>query len=288
MIPLTAYFPYALLGGAIAAVPICQRPLIPLVLYAIAVVSGLATGALSAPALLTLGALALGSLVLYSDGRSAPIRIAAIVLLLLAGHLVLKHLAPGFNNLLVLDRVQTSPDAVPYSQYLNFNKASLGFFLFLFAVPHVRSFAHWAETLRASVLFFIPAAIVLIGTTYLAGAIRFDPKLVPFLPLWIFVNLLFTCVPEELFFRRLVMGQLENWLGRSWLAAAGIMIVSSIFFGYYHLGGGLLFAAFSVVAGLFYGLAYWMTNRVEVAIGCHFLVNLTHILFFTYPLLQHG
>ena len=51
-----------------------------------------------------------------------------------------------------------------------------------------------------------------------------------------------------------------------------------------HRQGGLIFLAFVTLAGLFYGYVYHRTKRLEAAIFVHFLVNLTHFLFFSYPM----
>ena len=39
------------------------------------------------------------------------------------------------------------------------------------------------------------------------------------------------------------------------------------------------------LAGMGYGFAYLKTRRIEAAVLVHFLVNFTHLLFFSYPML---
>ncbi|SDR28976.1 CPBP family intramembrane glutamic endopeptidase [Pseudovibrio sp. Tun.PSC04-5.I4] len=276
---------YSVLGLAIASVPFLKKPWLPLALFVLACVAGFSTDVLSWPALAFIITVGLASFMLYQRQRSIWVYLPLVGLLLLAGHLVLTHAAPGFNNLKILSGVQTSPDAAPYSLYLNFDKAALGFFLLLFAVPHITSAKEWLRSLRMTLFFFIPTAVVLIGITYVAGLVAFAPKLPAFMPVWIFANLLFTCIAEEVFFRQFVFGQLLDKFGRGVLAGVAALVLSSLFFAYYHLSGGLSYAGFSFIAGLFYGVAFWKSGRVEVAIGVHFLTNLTHILFFTYPVL---
>ncbi|KZL17044.1 CAAX amino terminal protease self- immunity [Pseudovibrio axinellae] len=273
------------LGLAIASIPLITQRWVPLTLFALSLVLAVTAGVLGWTALLLVLSWAVVSAVLFQQKH--PLWLYALMagLLLLAGHLVMTHTAPGFHNLQVLQDVKTSPDAVPYSLYLNFDKAALGFLLFLFAAPRITSAKEWLRCLRITLLFFIPTAAVLIGATYAAGLVVFDLKLVPFLPLWIFANLLFTCVAEEAFFRQFVMGQLMKKLGRSVWAGVIALVLSSLFFAYYHLDGGVPYAIFSLVAGLFYGATFWKSERIEATIGVHFLVNLTHILFFTYPML---
>jgi len=42
---------------------------------------------------------------------------------------------------------------------------------------------------------------------------------------------------------------------------------------------------FSTVAGFGYGALYQLTARIEASIVCHFALNLTHIVVFSYPAL---
>ncbi|WP_108818705.1 CPBP family intramembrane glutamic endopeptidase [Pseudovibrio sp. Alg231-02] len=276
---------YLSLGLAIASVPLITQRWVPLTLFALSLVLAVTAGVLNATGLLLVLSWAVVCAVLFQQKHPVWLYYVMVGLLLLAGHLVMTHEAPGFHNLQVLSGAKTSPDAVPYSLYLNFDKAALGFLLFLFAAPRIRTAKDWLRSLLITLLFFFPAAAVLIGATYAAGLVVFDPKLVPFLPIWIFANLLFTCVAEEVFFRQFIMGQLMEKLGRSFWAGTAALVISSLHFAYYHLDGGLPYAAFAFVAGLFYGATFWKSGRVEAAIGVHFLVNLTHILFFTYPML---
>ncbi len=273
------------LGLAIALTLFMAQRWVPLIAFAVSLVLAMVSGVLDWTGLLLVLSWTVVSAFLFT--RKHPIWLFGLMaaLLLLAGHLVMTHMVPGVYNLQVLSGVRTSADAVPYSLYLNFDKAALGFLLFLFAAPRISTAREWLRCLRMTLLFFIPAAAVLIGITYAAGLVVFDPKLVSFLPIWIFANLLFVSVAEEAIFRQFVMGQLMEKLGGSIWAGAVALLLSSLAFAYYHLDGGLPYAAFSFVAGLFYGAAFWKSGRIEVAIAVHFLVNLTHILFFTYPLL---
>jgi membrane protease YdiL (CAAX protease family) len=50
-----------------------------------------------------------------------------------------------------------------------------------------------------------------------------------------------------------------------------------------HHHGGTIYVALSFIAGLFYGYAMMLTKRIEASIIVHFIVNLVHILMFTYP-----
>lgn len=276
---------YLLLGLAIVCVPVFRKVWVPLGVFAGAVVLALVTGVLNWAGLVFVVVLGAVCAVLFWRGASGWVHWVLVVVVAGAGHLAMTHGAPGFANLKVLSDVKTSAEAVPYSMYLNFDKGALGFLLWLFAVPRLPDWTAWRSCLQVMLVCFVPSAVVLIGLSSAAGLVVFDPKIVGFLPLWVFANLLLVSVAEEVLFRQFVMGQLMRVLGRSVWAGGFALMVSSAVFAAYHLGGGVAYAGFSMIAGLCYGAAFWASGRVEAAIGVHFLVNLTHILLFTYPML---
>ncbi|MES0808206.1 CPBP family intramembrane glutamic endopeptidase [Roseibium sp. SCPC15] len=276
---------YAVLALAIVLALTLRSSPIALVAFSIACALGLLAGLLHVSAAVSILLIGVLTFLVFGKAPNRQVRLVSTVLLLVTGHLVMIHALPGFDNLKVLSGVQVSPNGIPYSMYLNFDKAVLGFFLVLFAAEPLKSRSELNACVRAAATWFAPTAGLLILLAYLAGLVVFDPKIPSFLPVWIFSNLLITCVAEEAFFRRFVLAELGKHAGSERIRNAIALILSSLFFAYYHLNGGLLFAGFSLVAGLCYGAAYLRTNRVEVAILVHFLVNLTHILFFTYPFL---
>jgi membrane protease YdiL (CAAX protease family) len=130
---------------------------------------------------------------------------------------------------------------------------------------------------------------VVLGLALLLGVVDFAPWWRAMWPsgealvLFLAVNLLFTCVAEEAFFRGLVQGFLTRWLhsmGRpTWWAVPP----SALLFGLAHAGGGAAYALLATLAGLGYGWVCLRTGRVGAAIALHFTVNAVHVLFFTYP-----
>ena len=123
------------------------------------------------------------------------------------------------------------------------------------------------------------------GSALATNYVRFDPKIPPYLWLWMLSNFFIVCMAEEAFFRGFVQKELSIFLqstkGGQWLA----IIVGAISFGLLHYSGGPIYIALSTVAGIGYGYAYMKSQRIEAAMLTHFLVNLTHILLFSYPAL---
>ena len=217
----------------------------------------------------------------------APLGGLALLVLLVASIVLSVHIAPGFNNVLVVPELRLSPDAAPYRVYWNLDKLMVG--IALVALLSVR------RDLRPEARITVPpvptavATIVLvIGLAWLAGLVQFDPKLPALLPWWIPSNLLITSVAEEAFFRGILLGLAVRWLRGvpygTWIA---LFAVSAVF-GVAHFAGGVAYVALSTVAGVGYGLVYLATGRLAWSILTHFGLNLTHIVLFTYPMLASG
>ena len=195
------------------------------------------------------------------------------------------HRVPGFANPRVIDAVRFTPDAVPFSLHLNFDKALVGLLLLAWAHPRIASAREWRGVLRATV----PRALVVLGVV-LAGSlalgyVRWAPKCPEEAWLWLGVNLLFTCTAEEALFRGFVQGELRRaWAerrGGSWAALA----VAAGLFGLAHAAGGWRYVLMATVAGAGYGWIYDRTHRVEASILAHWGLNALHFFLFTYPAL---
>lgn len=99
-------------------------------------------------------------------------------------------------------------------------------------------------------------------------------------------NLFFTCVAEEAVFRGFVQKHFTTALSGCPYGPVLAVLVGAILFGLAHLGGGARYVLLATLAGTGYGWAYQSTRRIEASILLHFLVNLTHVLWFSYPALR--
>lgn len=206
------------------------------------------------------------------------------------------HIVPGFENLKVLDRVEVSQGATPFSMYLNFDKvftafilASTGQFFLPFSTgnnPSEHLLAGFARTMKVGVLILVGCILVLMPISTVSGYVAFEPKLMPLFGLWALNNLLFVVFAEEVLFRGMVLGGLSKAFSRLGWNPFVALASSAALFGLGHFPGGLSYVGFATIAGLFYGTAYMKTGRLEAAIGVHFLLNFVHALLFTYPSLR--
>ena len=196
------------------------------------------------------------------------------------------HVVPGFSNLLVSRDVVLSPGALPYTLFLNFDKAQIGLFLTAIGPPLIASRGEWSNMLKAA----LPRLLVVIGVVMVCavsiGQVRFDLKWPAFFPMWAWANLLFTCAAEEALFRGVIQRRLQgpsSWTGETNPRGVAGFLVAGAVFGAAHYAGGMSAIVVAMIAGIGYGWIYWSTNRIEASILAHFLLNTIHILLFTYP-----
>jgi hypothetical protein len=108
---------------------------------------------------------------------------------LVIGVAMSNHLLPGFNNLLVIDRVQFSSDSAPFTMYLNFDKTVVGLFIYLFILKE-KERVYWqradvAITMKTWALIVVLMLPIALSIHYA----RIDPKLPSQTWLWALNNL---------------------------------------------------------------------------------------------------
>jgi membrane protease YdiL (CAAX protease family) len=289
----SSLLPFALLLIAVLGLWI-QRSLWIAALTA-AVVAAYFTGALAGPAALwiaLLGGLALAHR--WCKTRPAP-RTArwqpvasglAFFLFALAMGLLL---LPGFPRTVLVETVVLSPGALPYSIGLGFPKVVAGIFVLgLIHDERVRSWGELGQVLWRAVPVFLATVGAVMALALAVGYVRFDPKWTPLFLVWAPVNLLFTCLAEEAFFRGFVQRELSEAGAHRRRAAAVALGIGALLFGLVHFGGGWKYVAAATLAGVGYGVAYQRTRRIEGAMAVHFGVNAVHFLLFTYPAAASG
>lgn len=195
------------------------------------------------------------------------------------------HLLPGFFNTAVVIDQTVSVDAIPFSLYANFDKGLVGLFLtgyFFGGQARIDYFYNRQKPKDTLIIATITPCLAL-GLAVLLGLIQIELKVPSFWLSFLAINLLFTCVAEEAFFRGFLQRGLSNWLdGKFSLLIAPIF--SALIFGLAHIAGGIEYAFVAGVAGLGYGYLFYRTKRIELSILCHFMLNVLHLFLFTYPM----
>lgn len=245
--------------------------------YALMLLLALIYGHIALTGLLWIGLMLLSG-VLYQ--RRVYSHVMLVVMLLL-GFALASHSLSGFENMLLLDQVRLSESSTPYTLRLGIDKISAGLviFYFVFSVKERSEIdlRKWLPVLPVLVI-----AIVLSILLALMSMLKVDVKLSQYFLLFAIHNLLFTCMAEEAYFRGLIHKQLNRYLHYS----IGIA-VSAILFGLAHYGAGRIDYVFSaMVAGVGYAYVYHRTGSLSASMLSHWLLNLIHFIFFTYPFYQ--
>lgn len=256
-------------------------------IWFLSLVSALATGVVGWTGVGFAVAFAVATFLVKQTKQPWLVGLAALAVLLLAAGFML-HRLPGFQNPRVIDAVRFTPDARPFTFYLNFDKTLIGLFILGWLHERIARWRDW-KTMLATMLPWTTALIALLmALSLVAGYVRFAPKFPAESWLWMTVNLLFVCTAEEALFRGFVQTQLQRLWAEKRAGASLALGVAAVLFGLAHFWGGWLYVALATVAGLGYGWIYQRTGRIEASILAHFALNTVHFFLFTYPALATG
>lgn len=285
---------YGLLGMSICAVwlktdPIKKLSGLPswLILFIAALISGLMENYVTLVGIGVTGLLGAASYVVMRSESVQWQRIICGALTILMAVVLCMHKMPGFDNPVLIWNIKFSPDSIPYTQYLNFDKGMVGLILLLYC-RRVSSLSEWKGMLK-SIFPIASITIIAVLTVALAiGYVRPDFKLSWYTPVFLMTNLLFTCVAEETLFRGWIQEYLSRYLVEFRFGTWITIVISGLLFGVTHLAVGIPFVLLATIAGLGYAYAYHVSKRIEGTILVHFLVNALHFIAFSYPCLQHA
>jgi hypothetical protein len=254
--------------------------------FAIALVAALAGGVVDVRGVIVLLAFAAACRAASRAARPLTLAVAHLVMLLVCGALML-HVLPGFNNPIVISHVVLSPGSVPYTKYLNFDKAVAGLFLLGLYAPDL--VARPKPSMSAAVYVrdftwrFALLVAVVVALSFATGFVRWDPKVPAWFPLWAWSMLFLTVLPEEALFRGVVQASLERRLGGGTRRTFPAIAIAGSLFGLAHAGGGTTYVVLATVAGFGYGWIYAAQRSLVAAMAAHFGLNVIHFLLFTYP-----
>jgi len=210
-------------------------------------------------------------------------RVISTVVLVIFSILFATHNMPGFGTITFYEDVFISDKKGTSSLRFYADKPLIGFMLLL---KHRDNLCNtFAEYYAAVKRIFAPlvlgiVAIYIIG--YAIGFVRFDITIGILLIPWLFRNLFFTVIAEEMLLRGVVQDQLEHVFKSSlapWIALA----VASSLFGLVHLYAGWGLAVLATFAGVLYGYVYIHTRKIETAFLAHITLNVGTAALFYYP-----
>lgn len=183
------------------------------------------------------------------------------------------HKFPGFQNWLVSGNL-----------WINYDKPFIGFFVIAFLLPLLREPVDWYQVALKAFPATIGVVFILAMLAIPSGIIDWHVKIPSHFLVRIASNLFLVAIPEEAFFRGFVQRELFKTFGPGPKGHITAVVGASLLFTLFHLGwtASSAMLGFVFLAGVMYGAIYQYTKAIEASIFCHFCVNLTHMLFFTY------
>jgi membrane protease YdiL (CAAX protease family) len=194
------------------------------------------------------------------------------------------HWLPGFHNPRVIGPERFTPDAVPFTMYLNLDKPLIGFWLLL-VLPWIRPQHKLGASLISGIGGLVVTTAACLAVAALLGLVTWAPKWPSVSWLWLLNNLLLVTFTEEALFRGYLQGGLSRLLKQRPYGDALALCAAAVLFGLLHISGGWQWLVVGTVAGIGYGLAYRF-GGLQAAVLAHFGLNVLHFSLFTYPMLQ--
>ncbi|OEK07723.1 hypothetical protein A8C32_16595 [Flavivirga aquatica] len=188
-----------------------------------------------------------------------------------------------FNNYRYLRNIILTGSSSPYSLYFNLDKTIVGMFIIGFCLEYKK--VEFLLILKLVVINLLLMGLIFFVLATVLGYSKFEPKLPYFTPVWVLVNLFFTCMAEEAIFRKLIQQRIHDSLSGKYALVLSVLI-ASLAFGLAHFSGGIAYIVLASLAGMFYGYVYYKSKRIESSILLHFGFNLLHLLLFSYPALK--
>jgi membrane protease YdiL (CAAX protease family) len=220
------------------------------------------------------------------------VRAVAFLCIVIVFFAVLHHKFPGFFNICALSHDKVSEKSLPYSMWFNFDRTFLAMILCIYGAHYNSNRGESFHRNPATVLWILAGfGATVTGVAFCAlrtGYIEWDIKWPEIIGLWSLNNIFFVCLIEEIWFRMFLQGQIKQGFTR--VLSPNIMgyrphiLAASVIFGIDHaIKGGPIYGILALLAGLFYGIVYDQTGRIQYAWAVHFLFNVLHITLFTYP-----
>lgn len=200
-----------------------------------------------------------------------PRTILFLSLILLSACFKMK-LVPGFQPLVFSPKFS-----------INLSSPLIGLFPLVFFVPLATDRKSWISALKGLLWGCLGIAILAVLAT-LGGVAHWHFKMPTFAFERIFNNLFLVSIPEEGLWRGFLQRSLCQYFGTIRFSRGFALITTSALFTSAHIfwSPDLSILAFVFLAGVLYGSVYLISNRIESAILCHFLLNLIHMVFFSY------
>ena len=262
---------------------------LPIIFFAIALTIALIAGVvnfISCSIILLFGFLIYS---FYQKKLPSPYKIFIYFGIFIVTILSFLHQLPSINNIELLTNIKLSKNSSNFDLWLNFDKPLIAIFLLFFAYNPPRKFSDYKNIFIQTIKLFAPLLIILLALGTFGNFLIFDLKFPNFeiTSLWLIKMIFLTIFAEEFFFRFFVQNGVILLFKNSKYFSKNSQIIglifTSILFGLTHFSQGFTFILLATICGFFYGLIFIRTKYIEASILLHFLINLTHFIFFSYP-----
>ena len=262
---------------------------LPIIFFAIALATALISGVVNFISSLII--LLFGFLIysFYQKKLSSPYKIFIYFGIFIITILSFLHQLPGIDNIEFLTNIKLSKNSSNFDLWLNFDKPLIAIFLLFFIYNPPRKFSDYKNIFIQTLKLFVPLLIILLALGTYGNFLVFDPKFPSFeiTFLWLIKMIFLTIFAEEFFFRFFIQNSVILLFKNSKYFSKNPQIIglifTSILFGLTHFSQGFVFILLATICGFFYGLIFIRTRYIEASILLHFLINLTHFIFFSYP-----
>lgn len=223
----------------------------------------------------------------YFKRQVEPIGSAAIfTMILVMCFLLASQMLPGFIPWQVVNDEVISANGSPYSLALNIDKVIAGAAILIFGLVPIRRMLHLKQMLNATFPITAIGAVIIATFALLFGVAAMNIKVPEVWITWLAINLLINCVCDEAIFRFFVQGRIYKAIETVPFSAAISIVLSTALFVTYYAPAPTNYLMAVGLGSVVFGYAYHVTQRVEAAILCHFVVNVIHFFFFSYPMLS--
>ena len=262
---------------------------LPIIFFAIALATALISGVINFISSLII--LLFGFLIysFYQKKLPSPYKIFIYFGIFIITILSFLHQLPGIDNIEFLTNIKLSKNSSNFDLWLNFDKPLIAIFLLFFIYNPPRKFSDYKNIFIQTLKLFVPLLIILLALGTYGNFLVFDPKFPSFeiTFLWLIKMIFLTIFAEEFFFRFFIQNSVILLFKNSKYSSKNPQIIglifTSILFGLTHFSQGFIFILLATICGFFYGLIFIRTRYIEASILLHFLINLTHFIFFSYP-----
>jgi|GEM_PF-1348053 len=262
---------------------------LPIILFAFALLTGLIGGVVN---FISCSIILLFGLLIYSFYQKKFPSLYKVFIyfgIIIIAILSFLHQLPSINNIELLTNIKLSKNSSNFDIWLNFDKPLIAIFILFFVYNPPRKFSDYKNIFIQTIKLFAPLLIILLALGTFGNFLVFDLKFPNFeiTFLWLVKMIFLTIFAEEFFFRFFVQNSVILLFKNSKYFSKNSQIIglifTSILFGLTHFSQGFTFILLATICGFFYGLIFIRTRYIEASILLHFLINLTHFIFFSYP-----